>query len=303
MGAGAGALALSITSVALAEPSLAEKSRARALMDEGDRFVAAKSYAEALERYERADEIMQVPTTAIEVARTRALLGHFVAAREAALATARMPKQPGEPPVWEEARTEAAMLAGTYADQIGSVVLDLSRSDATAVVTIDGAIVDGTSTEPVPMDPGVHVVRVAASGHAPAERRVTVEPGKTARVALGDLATPSSPYRVPMLAGFGVAGLGVVTGTLFGAVSLSHASSAKAACNAGHCPRSAQGDLDGANAFGLASDVAFGLGLAGAAVGGASLYMEQRGKDTPRTGWTAHPFIGLGNVGIAGALP
>jgi hypothetical protein len=296
------ALVMLTSSVSLAEPSAPEKARARSLMDEGDRFVAARSYAEALERYERADEIMQVPTTGIEVARTRALLGRFVAAREAALVAARLPKQPSEPAVWDEARTEAAVLAGTYADQIGSVVLDGSRLPSSTIVTIDGAVVDVTSAEPVSLDPGVHVARMSVAGNSSVERRITVEPGKTLRV---ELAEPhaSSPYRIPMYAGFGVAGLGVLTGTLFGAISLSNASTAKSACSGGHCPRSAQGDIDGASTFGLASDVGFGLAIAGAALGGVSLYLDQKGTSAARSGLQTHAFVGLNGAGIAGVLP
>lgn len=295
---------LSFSSVALADASTEDRARARALMDEGDRFVSAKSYVDALDRYQRADEIMHVPTTGIEVARAHAALGHFVAARETALAVARLARQPGEPAVWEEARTEAAVLAGTYADQIGAIVFDAGSTDG-AVVTVDGMIVDVTSGVPLPADPGPHAVRIAVSGAPPSLRTITVEPGKTAHVSLA-LASASSPYHVPMLAGFGAAGLGLVTGTLFGAVSLSKASAAKSACSGGHCPPRAQGDIDGANGFGLASDIGFGVALAGAALGGFSLYMEQRGKE-PRpattSGLRARPFIGLFRIGIAGELP
>lgn len=294
---------MSLSGVALAEPSADDKAQARALMDEGDRFATAKSWADALDRYRRAHEIMHVPTTGIEVARAQAALGHFIAARDAALTAARMPKQPGEPAVWEEARTEASLLAGTYADQIGAI--SFARAEPLAVVTLDGAIVDVTSDEPIPADPGVHVVRFAAPGGSPIERRAIVDPGGTAHVSLA-LAPAPSPYRVPMIAGFGAAGLGLVSGTLFGAVSLSHASAAKSACNGGHCPRSARGDIDGANGFGLASDVAFGVALAGAAVGGFTLFMAGRASDArspAQSSFSARPFIGFASIGVAGELP
>ncbi len=296
---------MSVSSVALAEPSVDDKARARALMDEGDRFVAAKSWAEALDRFERADAIMHVPTTGVEVARAHAALLHFIAARDAALTAARAPKQPNEPAVWEEARTEAAVLAGTYADQIGAIAFEVSHAEPLAVVTLDGAIVDVSSSEPFPADPGVHVVRFAPPGGNPTERRATVEPGKTAHVSLTGVRA-ESPYRVPMFAGFGAAGVGLVTGTVLGAVSLSRASAAKSACNAGHCPRIAQSDIDGANGFGLASDVAFGVALAGAALGGVSFYLDRRGTEASpqsRTGWSARPFIGLASIGLVGELP
>ena len=208
--------------------------------------------------------------------------------------------------MWEEARTEAAVLAGTFADQIGAIVFDVPSDAKLAVVTLDGAIVDVTRAEPLPADPGLHVVRFAPPGGNAVERRTTVRPGETAHVSLA-AARAESPYRVPMLAGCGVVGLGVVSGTLFGAVSLSHASSAKSACSSGRCPRSARGDIDGANGFGVASDIAFGIALAGAALSGFSMYMERRGAEpaqtAPHAGFTARPFVGLASVGITGELP
>jgi tetratricopeptide (TPR) repeat protein len=113
------ALALTLcATLAHADPSAADKQRARALMDRGDLLFEAKSYEEALDAYERADQIMHVPTTGIEVARAHAALGHFARARAVALEVARSPKTPGEPAVFDEARAEAAKLAGELADKV-----------------------------------------------------------------------------------------------------------------------------------------------------------------------------------------
>lgn len=112
-------LALTLcATLAHADPSAADKQRARALMDRGDLLFEAKSYEEALAAYERADEIMRVPTTGLEVARAHAALGHFAQARAVALEVARSSKTPGEPSVFDEARAEAAKLAGELADKV-----------------------------------------------------------------------------------------------------------------------------------------------------------------------------------------
>jgi hypothetical protein len=81
------ALCLTCSSLALAAaPTAQDRERARALMDAGDARFEAKQYAAALEQYRGADEIMQVPTTGIEVGRALERLGRLLEAREVSAA-------------------------------------------------------------------------------------------------------------------------------------------------------------------------------------------------------------------------
>src|SRR5262249_21604289 len=92
-----------LPSVALADPTLEEKDRARALMDDGDRAFDAGDYPTALRDYEAAHAIMAVPTTGLWLAKTQAALGKLVEARDTAVAVTRMPQKVGEHRVMQEA--------------------------------------------------------------------------------------------------------------------------------------------------------------------------------------------------------
>jgi isocitrate lyase len=74
-----------------------QRNTARDLMDQGDERVAHQDYAAALTLYRAAHDIMNVPTTGIEVARTLSSLGKLVEARDAALEVLKLPEAPNEP--------------------------------------------------------------------------------------------------------------------------------------------------------------------------------------------------------------
>ena len=88
---------------------------------------------------------------------------------------------------------------------------------------------------------------------------------------------PLVPNRMPAYIAFGVGGVGVVIGGLFGGLALSEAGDIKAQCNhSPPCPVSKQTTLAGkasaAKAEAWVSNVGFGLAVAGAATG-AVLYV------------------------------
>lgn len=286
---------------ARAQPSAADKHLARSLMDRGDRFMEAKSYAEALDVYARAHAIMRVPTTAIEVARAQAALGHVVKAREAALEAARSPSADGEPAVFEEARAEAAKLAGELTQRAGSISVEVIVADAFAIVTVDG--LDAPANEPVAVDPGAHVVRVVAPAYSPMSRDVNVGQGEAARVSF-TLAheNRSSNHRPLVLGGFVAGGAGVAAGALFGAMSLSRASSARDQCAGNRCPPQARGDIDAAKSLALASDVAFVIGVAGLALGGYGVWAQARERPEPAAPASGRvrvsPVLGVASVAL-----
>src|SRR5215471_2911491 len=92
------AISIAWTARAGAEPSATEKETARALMTEGRDLRDHNDLKTALKRFQTADSIMHVPTTALEVARTEASLGQLVEARETLSRIGRMPEDPSDPP-------------------------------------------------------------------------------------------------------------------------------------------------------------------------------------------------------------
>ena len=59
-----------------------DRETARTLMQQGRELTAKGDLKEALKRFKGADDIMHVPTTGLEVARTQAPLGLLVEARD-----------------------------------------------------------------------------------------------------------------------------------------------------------------------------------------------------------------------------
>src|SRR5687767_6484542 len=100
------ALALSLfATTASAAPPASEKDReaARALMDEGKARVKSGELMRALEAFQKAHDLMHVPTTGMAAAKTHYQLGHLVEARRLAQEVLDYPKEAGEPPVFETA--------------------------------------------------------------------------------------------------------------------------------------------------------------------------------------------------------
>lgn len=282
-------LVLSASATAAADPTPAERTRARTLMDQGDVAFEAKHYDEALEAYQAAHAVMRVPSTGLWLARTQAALGKLVEARDTALEVTRLPRRRGEHAVMETSRHEAAELARTLAARIPTLRVLVQGADGGAPVEVrvgDSLWKDGGA--PQPLDPGTHAVRASAPGRTPATARVTLTEGESATVtlqlaAIGAVATapapledprpPSASSGLPALAwvGFGVGAAGVVAGSITGLVALSRGNSAKERCQGTACDPAAGADIDAANTLGWVSTAAFAIGAAGIVVGAVAV--------------------------------
>ncbi len=76
------------------------------------------------------------------------------------------------------------------------------------------------------------------------------------------------PNRVPAYAAFGVGGAGIVVGSIFGGLALSQANKVNESCSPDHiCPKNLESEADSAVTKGWISNIAFGVGAAGVAVG------------------------------------
>jgi hypothetical protein len=317
--------------VAHAQPSAADRETARAAMDEGDHRFEQKDYAGALASYQAAHAIMGVPTTGVEVAKAQVALGQLVDGRDTALAVARIPVKPGEPEVFAKARAAAAALADSLTARIPSVEVHVAglASGVDAVIKVDDAEL-GAATRAAPrkVNPGVHTVSVHAPGYAEDRRQVEVPEGAHLVVdvvmrpdgspppAAQPAAAPGPPQEpppvvppasghAPVLAytalGVGAVGLGV--GAVTGVLSLARASDAKSHCSGNSCQPSAQSDIDASRNYAWVSDVGFGVGLVGAALG-TWLLLTHHDESAPAGAGVetvgAAPVPGGGLAGVGG---
>jgi hypothetical protein len=277
-------------------------------MDEGKASTASGDLAHALESYEKAHAIMHVPTTGIAVAKTRLSLGQFAGARAMAIEVAAIPRDPAEPPVFEQARKQAKQIQ-TEAEAKAATLRIHVRGGPPDQLTIDGREVPVDQLrEPLVLDPGTHAIvarKPDAEGKAEvvlAERdkkEVEVElfpigaaaggPRKVAGFSLDEErgGERTTTAKVLMIGGFGLGAAGLVAGGVTGFLAASKASDVKAQCENGICDPAAESDLASARSMATISNIGFAVGIVGAAVGVVGLVLPR--ARSARTGFVVLP--------------
>lgn len=179
-------LAASSSAFAADEPSDDARTAARQLMDTGHARFEAGDYGAALAAYGEADRLMQVPTTALGVARALVALGRLVEGREALARLLRMPVREGEPPAFERARERARELAAELVQRIPTLALALPWDAPEKLrIVLDGELLSrGAFVSARQVDPGKHVVAVEAEGYARFGAEVTVAERERANVSV-----------------------------------------------------------------------------------------------------------------------
>jgi hypothetical protein len=341
--AAARALSLAALLAAAAPPAsaqtAADKETARALMQEGRERRDRNDLKGALENFDRADAIMHVPTTGYELARTQVGLGLLVEGRDTLLRVQRIPLSRSEPKAFRDARLKVQQLDEEIEARIPSVTILLQGGSPqpAPAVTIDEvdvpAAVIGVARR---MNPGHHTIVVKAGG-SEARGTVDLREGETKSVTLTlpavaappiaalppstpptEEAPPPPPGRSSggkalVIGGFGLAGFGVVVGSITGVLVLSKKSSLDSACSGSHqCGPSTYGDLDSANTLATVSTVAFITAGVGVAVGIVGLVVGKPKSASPASGRVtgaspaleAHvePWIGAGSAGLRGSF-
>lgn len=306
-------VALLLAPAAAAEPSAADKETARALMELGHTAYDGGQYSDALQPFEQAHAIMQLPTTGLWLARTNEKLGYLVQARDVALSVARLPAPSNEVEARVKARKDAASLAAALAPRIPSLELRVAGPAPDAVtVLVDGKALTGPVVGlPRKLDPGHHQVQVRAPGFRQGQIEVDLAEGegKVAELRLQsevfdrtNVPSPTQAETGPsslVYVGFGLAAAGAVAGSITGVMALSQASDAKATCSNNLCPRSSQEAIDSANTLADISTVSFAVGLAGLALGVVVLATSD---DAPDTTPKLEAELGLGTACIRGSF-
>ena len=318
--------ALSFAVTAGAAPTASDRETARAMMDQGRDFRGKGDLKEALKRFQAANDIMHVPTTALEVARTQVSLGLLVEARDT-VATLRQTPSTGESSVFKAARAAAEQLDATLSGRVPSVTIAVKGADAgqTAEVTIDAVrIPDAMLGLPRSTDPGHHVV-TAKTPTAEGRSEFDVREGeqKPVEVTLVALSAPEPAPVEPVPAepppktshfpntltyvGGGVAGAGLIVGAVTGILALSKKSTLSSQCANQVCGPSSYSALDSANTLATVSDVGFAVFGAGAAVAVVSIFVGKGGaapavQPTPGSGLHVAPWIAGSVAGVHGTF-
>lgn len=292
-------LALSVSiAIARAEPTAAERETARSLMDEADALRAQGELWRALERYEAADQLMGVPTTGIEVARTQLALKRLVEACATAIEVANSAAAPNESPLFAQARSEAQAMVEDLRPRIPSLTVYVEPIGLAYDLTLDGAAVPAAARGlPYKLNPGPHALLVQAPGYRPVSEHVTLEESQRMQLRVRLIRNPPPPkLALPLAAdpdpraererrviarlqaaneagrvrgylALGVGGAVLATGIATGIVAVVETEQAKQRCIEKRCPSSVQPDLDRANVIANVANVTIPLGLLGVAYG------------------------------------
>ncbi len=339
------AAALGISAVASAEPSAADKETARGLMTEGRADRDKGDLKGALKAFVGADAIMHVPTTGLEVAKSQAALGLLLEARETAIRVTRIGDRANDPPPFKQARDAASAMSDDLAARIPSLTVTVKNvpDGVTPEVTIDDAPIPAEGLgQPRKLDPGHHVI-VAKGGGVDAKQEidlaekdqkqlaVELPAGGAAVVATtggtggaattvdtppgGDESTShkSGGSKVLMIGGFGLAGAGVIAGSITGILSMSQTNSIKSSgqCSGTVCGPKENSDISSAKSMATISTVSFivagggaVLGIIGLLTGNSSGAPSATPEKPPADESTSRiePWLGLGAAGLRGTF-
>ncbi len=310
------ALCLALLSApALAEPSAAEKETARKLVKSGRAKQKSGDMAGALEDLKGAHAIMNVPTTGLALGKAQLDAGRLVEARDTLLSVARIAKQGREPFAFTKARATAKTLAADIEPRVPQLELDLNGAAEGSDVRVN---IDGVEFKPaalgaaISLNPGEHTIVISVNGDKK-ETTTSLSEGQKSLVSidlsgLGMKKAPPKPLPItdspsqtdPLVyVGFGVAGVGVLVGSVTGVMALSKASSAKDGCTSNRCPPATHDDIDASSTLGTVSTVSFVLGGVGAVVGVWGLTRSGGSSEKP-PGASASVWLGPASAGVSG---
>ncbi|MCL4755737.1 MAG: hypothetical protein KJ015_36645 [Myxococcales bacterium] len=265
------ALALTLTSAALAQEDDANRNAARELAEQAAKAMEAEDWAKAQDLYQRAYALVPAPTLSLRHARALAKGGRWVEALEAYVRTTRTRLDASSPPAFreavEQAQTELAELRPRVPRAV-VVVKGIDPKSKALAVSVDGRpLAAALLGVPAPFDPGKHeLVAKTSDGReahatleiqekeeksvelvlppAPEGTAPDAEPGEPS--AQGSTAKSSQKTWAFVALGAGAVGLGV--GVTTGLMATSKHQSAEDACPNGQCAAGSSG-ADDAEAF------------------------------------------------------
>lgn len=296
---------------ALAAPTAKEKQEAKQLVAEAKKALKTGSIDDAVAALRKADALDPSAPNKLELANALVQNKKLIEATQVLRAAV----EAGQGGGWADkkaAETAQATLK-ELEPKIPWLAVKVDGPPAgTAKLKVDGKDFELDNESPV--DPGEHTVAAEAEGFERAEKRVDVKEGAHESVTLTLTAIASSAPpppaaeegdMMPALIAFGVGGVGIVAGSIFGVLALTQTSDVQDACGADNkCPKS-QGDaLDSAKMNGTISTIGFVVGGVGVATGVVLLVL---GGDAPAAasvqtgaGLELTPWIGANEAGVSG---
>ena len=189
------AFALSLSTLPLAwspparaQVSDAERAAARDLFKQGDELQRAGKFAEALDKFQRAEQVIHAPTNVLRIAECQAAMGRLVEAAESYRQVTRWQLAAGSPPAFQSAIDQAKGELAQVEPRVPKVLVQVTPpppQGSQPQLVIDGATVPFALVgEQIPLDPGEHKLQATAAGQASPEVTVNLKERETKNVAL-----------------------------------------------------------------------------------------------------------------------
>lgn len=267
------------------EPSEEQLAAARSSFAEGLRLEEYRDFVGALERFEAVAAIKLTPQVRFHRALCLEKLGRWVEARED-FARARDEALAGTDEL-ARVRTNSQTHVAWLDARLPTLTLSLAPPGARAMV--DARVLPvSLGAQPIALDPGPHVLRATAPGHAELVERFEIKPGQKlrGRVVLSRLGASAGqrpePGRAPLYVGAGIAAVSWAGAGVALVLRNSTLSDLDAQCGADRqrCPETARG-LDGRGAtLNTLGNVFIGVGIAAAVFAiGAVLWNRSSSTD------------------------
>ena len=190
--------------MAAADVNDAERAAARDLFKQGDELQRAGKFAEALDKFQRAEQVIQAPTNVLRVAECQAALGKLVEASESYRTVIRWTLQPGSPQAFQSAVDQAKGELAQVEPRVPKLLVQATPAQVqNAQLIVDGTAMPGALIGvPVPIDPGDHKILVSAPGYSAPELAVTLHEreSKTVSVELKAFGAPAAATPPPPVA-------------------------------------------------------------------------------------------------------
>jgi tetratricopeptide (TPR) repeat protein len=178
-----------------AQVSEAERAAARELFRQGDELQRASKFPEALDKFQRAQQVYAAPTNLLRIAECDAALGRLVESAEAYRAVVRTTLPAGSPPAFQAALDQARAELEQVAPRVPKLVVEaqVPSGAANLQLQIDGQSVSAALIgEPIQLDPGTHKVLVLAAGFAAPEQQIELKEQQTKTVSFALKAIPGA---------------------------------------------------------------------------------------------------------------
>ncbi|HYQ46512.1 MAG TPA: hypothetical protein VER11_31300 [Polyangiaceae bacterium] len=318
------ALGLFWVSVASAEPSAEDRATARSLATEGYWALRDKRYAEAADRFSRADALVHAPTLTLDWARSLMGLGRLVEAAERYELIIREGVDPKAPPSWQRALSDAKTELAALRPRLSWVTITVTGGGTDANVTIDGVAVSAAALGVRrAINPGAHDFAVAAKGYLGGHQALSLAEGEENSVTLElkldpdqqqpepvieapkpEPVAPAPPTRnhTPAYVAFGVGAAGLVVGSVSGILWLSKRATLEKHCpNSQECPPDQSDNVDAYHTLSIVAPTGFAVAAAGIATG-ITLWALEGSSASPARGLVVRPYVGVGSIGARGSF-